>query len=574
MTIDLDKLNADLTAAVQGPLTAEGWRQITRLIGGVYPRRSYDQFRELPAEQDAQLEQEVLAPLRAALDARWPATLRVVGINHHPRTRSIGRILELSFRSDEVISFGHAHGKKYTRQITKKLCAEMAPLWLDGMSCEGFILDSVSSAPLLLLNSLLDHNPTPLRHLNIQRLDIADHKKPDAATAVLQELADLIIDRCGQTLESLGLSHNDFQAAGSHHAAFYNRLLQRADKLPALRSLEIDHEPYGHPDFFTDLMAAPALDKLQQLSFPSGITHARARTLTARTASLNLQKIGAGWVNNPNRPDLLDLRAFIHAPNLANVEVWDLRDGSRPDGEWESEEAAMWAAERAGRADEHAKDLLDADVVDMVMLDAAQTRAALFDGDTLRPAPSLKAIRVKAIDDADLARLIDAAPTAWPALECLIFMHKIRAQEQLDRIAASPLLQTLRFFDWNDREDPARYTLGAVLQDKKAFKAARLALIARILDPATPPFIAYRLWRIVQEVQTHTKADRELIAKAIGLPAPYAADYKLLRDCDTHIIARLGGKRPLLTNGPTHADTLDNPLLWPDPHYTVPDHLL
>jgi hypothetical protein len=216
----------------------------------------------------------------------------------------------------------------------------------------------------------------------------------------------------------------------------------------------------------------------------------------------------------------------------------------------------------ADRSDEDNGSLLDAEVVDMVALDAAQTRAALFDGDALRPSPSLKAVRVKAIDDADLARLIDDAPTAWPARQCLLLARTISDQALHDRIAASPLLKTLHLLDWHDLEDPARRQLSALHNDKKALKAARLALLKRILDPATPPFIAYRLWKNLTE-HVNKRPDQELFAQAINLPTPYPDDYKLAMASDAHVISLLGGPSALLLDGPQHLAVLDNPLVWP-----------
>jgi hypothetical protein len=433
------------------------------------------------------------------------------------------------------------------------------------------MIEHLDREPVALLDALLGANFVGLRHLRFEELSPPLTRDPHTFhPEQLREMVELVISRRGATLEAFGATLSSSSPRQAHVEALYRPLMERSSELPALRQLGFGQVNEGE-DIFAALMSHAPFDALDTLTFAHDLSPARAALLAARPASLNLRRIGVGHLHTYSFNGKADVRALIAAPNMASVQVWDLRERARRDDGWETREAAAWREvklEQTPQVKDARANALDREVVDLAKRDADATRQALLDGEALRPSARLKALRIRHIDDALLTQLIAEAPAAWPGLECLVLQRRVASREVLAAWATSPLLDTLKFLDWDDFDHPDMWPLHNH-SDKAANQAARMAQIALILSGAEPPFLAFRRWRHARSTLTRNP-DRLAVARAIGISkADSPADtHALLELCEQRLIAYLGGKRKLLTWGPTYAchDWTEG-FEWPDPVY-------
>jgi hypothetical protein len=359
-----------------------------------------------------------------------------------------------------------------------------------------------------LVAGLLDAGLGGLKHVRLRWVGGQD-------AGALSELAALLIERRGQTLESYGALAESRACEGAQDA-LYRPLLERADRLPALRHLELPPASSGL-DVTSELLAHPAFDRLESVSFPYGLSDAHRALLMSRAGSVNLRRVGAGHLLNgmiavvrtQEERDVLAAqpedvrRALISAPLLAGVEVWDLRSYSRDDDGWESADAAYWAARRPPAP----VDVLDAAVVDLSDATAAKAEAILFEEGRLRPSARLEALRIGALSDEAVARLFEQAEGAWPALECLVLMRAL-SKAQVRALESYGLLDRLAAMDWQGSKHPPRVAASAGASEMKR----RVALAEQAMNPELHPLFGYAL-----------------LEDALGGPSIYATLSKIAR---------------------------------------------
>lgn len=565
---------SELRSALQAPKNEEGWRALRAILAQAYPG-PYDHHKAPNKKVLAQLEEEVMPAVEQGLDRGWPEWLRVVSFEDHPRIKRLGKVLHISFYGTTMKRFGERHKFNYkTMAITKKQIGELMPHWVEGASFEGFVLSHVDNQHLALVEALVAASGRPLRYLRwdnvsapLQRTPAHRHKLEE-----LEAMVEQVITAHGGTLESFGATFNHAPIRDQDMRAIYGPILRRGGELVALKALGMSNAPLHEADMFHELMASPALDGLEELSFPNDLTPARGQTLIRRAASVNLKRIGVGYLNYYNQGERLDPRALINADNLANVEAWDLRAERRIDEGWETPEAALWRAERAPEAtreDEHAY-ALDREVVDLRKHDAAQTHAILFDGDKLRASARLKALRVAAVSDEDVAAIRDHGHEAWPSLECLVWMRSMQDEALYAGWNESPLLDQLTFLTWHAFYDPPQQRIFRIHHlTHEAQRALMLEALSEALDDGLHPFMAYRRWMAIKDQGLRRQPDRVAVARALGmtwkLPGEASA---LMAACEERFVALRGGKQRMLLNGPTYAYSQGDVLLWPDPIYS------
>jgi hypothetical protein len=574
----IKKVQAELRSLLQRPKNKTTWDAITAQLGYIFPSETGEEWygEKWSAAQLAQLEEEVLAGVERELKRAWPAQLREVTMWHHPRVKRLGGVLNISFYGSSMKQFGAAHGKVYKNNaISKKQIGELMPHWLGGGRYEGFVLEHVDKLHWELVEALIAANGEPLRSLRMESVGMSVEQNPYRfRVEELEALMEQLITRCGQTLERFGATLSSSESAQKVDA-LYGPLLRRGAELPALIGLGFTKPPLYERDIFHELMASPAFDQLKELSFPQDLTVERGATLMQRAASRNLRRVGVGHLHDYNKGLKLNVRAMIHAPNLASVQVWDLRTERRDDAGWETPEAAVWreVVEARGeqgkeRVEARRASALEQEVVDLAKMDAAATRELLWQDGALRASAHLKALRVRQVDEALLRAIIADGATAWPALECLVFQQRISSRESLQAWASSPLLAQLLFLDWDDFDHPDMRAMHNHA-DKVASQATRMAQLEHILSGAEPPFLAFRRWRHARSTLTRNP-DRVAVARRLGISKKEqpATSEALMSLCEQHVIALLGGKKGLLTWGPTYArHDWTEAFSWPDPVY-------
>jgi len=245
----------------------------------------------------------------------------------------------------------------------------------------------------------------------------------------------------------------------------------------------------------------------------------------------------------------LNVRNLIRAKRLAHVEIWDIRNGERPLGEWASREAAMWHGELTGEV----RDELNRRVVDLFEFDFTYTRSCLFDEEKrLKPAPEMRALRVRHINIEDFCALIEQAPTVWPELECLVLAMSpyTRSDEEnlemVEWLNRSPLLEQLKFLDYSSEfTHPWRRSL--TYDTRKTAKAAalRTSYFERILGDELHPFMAFRGWWSLR-FHLHDKPSVVEFAKMLGIKGySKKSRYDIADDITDVLIERLGGEAKL-----------------------------
>jgi hypothetical protein len=556
---------AELRSLLQRPKTTEGWDALVRQLERVYLYPTSLAGAKQPdfsPDAVAQIKEEVLPAVEQELDRSWPALLRVVRMDQDAGLKRFGKILHVSFYRDDMIRFGARHGKKYNRAISGKLLREMVPLWMDQGSYEGFILGNVHQQHEALLAALLDANPAPLRHLRWTSLTSPGKERGSTLPDGPRAASALMVERCGQTLESFGAEIGSIYDAGRGELelAMYGPLLERPAELPALRQLAFGYHAGDKRDLCVDLLCHEGFDGLDTLRFSNQLSAPRARALLERPASLNLRRIGIGYIRAEEGDAL---RALIAAPNLANVQSWNLRERGTDEG-WETEEVAIWRAQKRGQDHTHT---LDQATVDLHKLDEAMTADALLKDGALRPSERLRALRIKHIDAATLDTLITQACAAWPNLECLVLMGKISEEATYVALERSGLLQQLKYLWWSEYDDPYILQLRALQSDKKAQQAARLALVARALDEATHPVFAHRMGSAAFDISMLRLAkEREAVGKALGLTASAMAgndQFRHLMLFRMELRNRRGGDVAALRDGPQGLMHDSNAFVWP-----------
>jgi hypothetical protein len=236
------------------------------------------------------------------------------------------------------------------------------------------------------------------------------------------------------------------------------------------------------------------------------------------------------------------LEELVGAPNLANVEAWDIRDEARYDESWDTTSVARWRDHKAGvRRDE-----LAFAVVDLLHHTSKQTRAAILDGDgALRPSTELRALRIGNVFTQDLFTLIDTAHEAWPNLECLVFEFDMNDHDLRDRWDTSPLLDRLRFLDWDDLFHPIKQHVAQYNVGKTRAAENLAAELDRILDGSMHRVLAFRHWRAIRD-KIQNKPHASVIAKGLGLTGySKLALHEILALCEAEIAERLGGEDAL-----------------------------
>jgi hypothetical protein len=561
-------LHTELRSLLQGPKNRQGWEAIKDVFWQLYPNIKRPASTASP-ELLAQVEEEVMPALERALDQGWPARLRVATAYDHPRIKRLSRVLHVD---GDRRHFGSLHKLTYkTSALSKKQIAELLPLWTSGASFEGFVLAGVDNHHWVLLDALVKASGGVLRHLRWEGVRAPVQSKPyRSKIEELEIMMDQLITAHGATLESFGASWAGSLNVGDVRS-MYGPILRRAGELVALKALRFTHVPLGEQDIFDAMMASPALDRLEELSFDNDLAPSRARVLMKRAASVNLRRIGVGYLNYYNDSAKLDPRTLLSSPNLSHVEAWDIREHARDDDGWETPEAAIWRAEQAPQEvrEERQAHALDEEVVDLKKYDAAQTRAILFDGEGLRGSTRLKALRVAALKDADVAAIRDGAHEAWPNLECLVFMRSMKSKALYGKWRTSPLLDQLTFLDWSAFDDPPNQQMRDVRSAPDAQQLeARLAMLREALDEALHPFMAYRRWQVVKYGVTR-QPDRVAVARALGMEGELSKDsYALMSACEARFIALRGGEQRMLLNGPTYAYSQGDTLQWPYPSET------
>jgi hypothetical protein len=541
-------LHGELRGLLQGPRSDEGWRALLGQLKRVYPSEDGGSTASiLTAGEQEQFEEEVLPAVRRELERGWPAELCAVRQHDHERVRSVGRTLYLALDAHEVRRFAEARGIKFSR-LTKKTLAELVPLWLAAGQFEGLILSFMSYAHVEVLDALLDGGLPPVRHVRLERV------APPKDGSGLEPLIARLVERCGQTLESFGATmHWDHQR--DPWGAVYEAFAARGDALPRLRHINFCGlnfcGPYkGPPNPFVQVMANRAFDRLDTVRVEDLRGEEVIEALVSREASRNLRRVSGGYVSAEVA------RALLEAPNLANVEVWDLHSGSAWHEGWETPEAAKWRAHRAGNLTPHA---LDQALLDLHGFDALHTEEVLFEGERLRPSPRLLALRVEDISPDALDRLIEQAPAAWPNLECLIINARIERAQTHELIERSSLLHTLRYLSWDERDAPAQETLNAASAREKTLRAACLELLERALDPDVPPMLAHRMFCAVRSWATRRVAVCTALEDALGL-SEHTRDMNAL---EAAFIAKRGGPAGMMLGvweKPLYRNT---PLVWP-----------
>ncbi len=481
--MEMRALHAELRGILQGPKSAQGWEALLTLLKPLYW--------SLDAAVLARFEEEVLPAVRAELERSWPAPLRVVRMDAPRPIRALGGTLHVDLFIHQLKSFMRDRGQKTSGKLSGPAIKVLPGLLLDGLEFEGLRIDQLEAHHVGLMAGLLDAGLGGLKHVRLRWVGGQD-------AGALSELATLLIERRGQTLESYGALAESRACEGAQDA-LYRPLLERADRLPALRHLELPPASSGGLDVTGELLAHPAFDGLESVSFPYGLSAAHRALLTSRAGSVNLRRVAAGHLLNgmiavvrtQEERDVLAAqpedarRALISAPLLAGVEVWDLRSYSRDDDGWESADAAYCAALRRPPAP---VDVLDAAVVDLADATAAQAEAILFEEGRLRPSARLEALRIGALSDEAAARLFEQAEGAWPALECLVLMRAL-SEAQVRALVACGLLERLVAMDWQGSKYPPRVAAPAGASEMKR----RVALAEQAMDPELHPLFGYAL---------------------------------------------------------------------------------
>lgn len=548
----------ELRSLLNGDQTHEAWIKIIRQFERLFPSTydtDYTRWSDVEYPDEERVLEEILPYVRGELDARWPYELRVVRHSDHEVVQSLGKILSIAFGGDGMQSFGALFGKSYSTAISKKLIRELPPYWIRAKdhSFEGLVLTGVDKYHAYLLEQLLASGHFEnLRYVRTPSISpTCSRKQREDDPSTLSEFTNRLINLRGDTLESFGGSF----AGSSHMDALYRPILDRADELPELTWMYFNHNLYNEPDLFPEFMKDARFDGLDTLTFPDGLTAERATILINREASENLRRIGVGRFGYYTRR--FDVRQIIDDDYLAGVQIWDVRDDERVDGEWESPQARTWRDYKNGVT----RDLLGERVVDLRTLDARATKRALFsESGALRPAPEMRALRLRNISEADLDVIIDQGHEVWPQLECLVFQfcplgsNTDLSFEWLQRVNQSPWLDQLKFLDWDTSiYHPYRVILNNHYSDKKANSQRQLEWLELILDGTWRPFLAYRCWKGIED-EIRTKPQAIALANRLGITDCKKVDrYEINRRIEAAIIDALGGREALKLNGPTHA---------------------
>lgn len=501
--MNAQEIYSELRSAIALPKNAASWARIVALAR----RGAADEALA------AQLEEEVWPAVLGELGRAWPASLRVVSPLDPPLVRALGKTLRLEISEALTRQLGQTLGLKLAVPLNKKTIRQLAPRWLEGPRWEGLILRRVEREHEALIAGLIDAGLVGLRQLHI--LDtLAPHE------GGLRAMVERAIDAWGPTLESYRVT----QAAGVYdrfldHA--YGPLVRRAAELPALRELWAPAHG-GADDPLVKMLGMPAFDALEALILPAPPDAARVAALRERPASANLRRVRIG----ASRDDA-SVAALMAAPEMAGVQSWDVRaSGLREDDGWESPEAALWAAQRAGLLSEAAT--LDAAHVDLTRLDAAQTREALFEGERLRPSPRLETLRLKELDDASHLKLAQQASEAWPALRGLHVECSMGEEAIFEAWSASPLAPRLRAFEWGGYGGWI-FKLFDGVDDRGARRALLRSMTARSVEVAAPA-----LARCVFDAllgAAWDKPEYTVIAKGIGVTDLEGTSRDLIARC-------------------------------------------
>lgn len=467
----------------------------------------------------AQLEEEVWPALEQELDRSWPAIVRVVSPLDPPLIRRLGRTLELRIDDQTTRALGAQMGLKLAVALNKRTIRELASRWLDGARWQGLILSGVEREHEALMQGLIGAGLTGLKHLRIQDT-LAPHE------GGLLGMVSLALDVFGSTLESYGATLK----AGPQErlwAHAYQPLLDRLDALPVLDHLWFPWAPSEAPDMFEQFMAHPALERLSALSFSDHLSPRRIEILISRAASLNLRRV--------RQTRLIDdeaQRAFIRAPNMAGVEVWDIEHSfmkARRES-WDTPAVDRWRAELGGVLSQ--RYTLDAADVELRELNREQLVAALFDGERLRGSTRLESLRMGWLDDVWMLRMAERAHDAWPKLRRLKLESCIPDEQAFEAWARSPLLHTLHSFELGAHGGwPYNALCSGERVERRALEAR---LLTRCLDPALPPLLARHLLESVLST-TYVKADVLRMARALGVPSTTGDWREIKKQCHAHL---------------------------------------
>lgn len=482
------------------------------------------------------------------LDASWPMAMRVVEIEDPPHVHEYGRVMHLSFFGKRMLRFGAKHGKSYKNRITKKLIKELVPLWmpLETASYQGLSLSYVDELHTMLLEALLDTG----KFEQLEYVRVCHTATPLRGPSNLGDMTHALIDRHGETLRSFGCSLSYTHNKGLDRELL-GPLLERADELPALKELGFGKHDHNGPDIFLDFMDAHAYAHLDTLIFPYSLDTARAKALIAREASKNLRRIRVSSINLWELGVPVD--ELIHAPNLINVDVWDInmRVTDRQEESWDTEDVWRWLDYKRGIT----RDELAFATVDLHQHTEQQTHAALFDeGGQLRSSEELRALRIKNIGREELLKVIAHAHQAWPKLEHLIFMINLDDPQIHEAWSRSPLLQhpPLRCLDWF-KPLPLHYDpchMGR--SGEELARTNQTNKLEQVLNDPTP-FLAFRRWRELRSAVSN-KAQAALLARQLNLSGyTKLTREQTLEQCERAVIERLGGHARLLLDGPSEA---------------------
>lgn len=561
---------AETRSILHGKKTADSWSRLLRLLGSVFPAGGSS--RELDASGfhealEDRLVAELFPYLEEELDSSWPDELRVVQPTHHVELHRFGKILDIFAWEGPIRALCEAAGSSFgQKKLSKKMIEAVLPIWLraENHQFEGVILRALSTQHELVVETLLARNFSKLRYLRFKQIFAPDRAKrgvepEDRVKAVMHR----ILDEHAADLEVIGVE----MANERESRMIWEPVMERAEELVSLRGLSFgEHEMFAEEDIFCELITLPAFDSVGTLTFHEGLTPRRAKTLVERAASKNLRAIGAGkqpahWV---------DVREFSQHEHLANVEVWDIRQRERVEGDWESEEAAMWRDELSGAR----RDELSKAVVDLAPFDREFTHDVLFDeaGD-LRTSTRMRALRISQITTAGICTIIEQGARAWPALECLVFVATPYTRgydldiEMIDAWGLSDLIEQLTFLDWNSEFcHPWYYHYGRL--DRRSDEATtwRLTYYTHIIDGSMHPFMAFRAWRSFRN-KIDTKPQAVEFAKMLGITGySKKSRFQLLDDIDATLIELLGGRSALKLDGPTSAHlSISLPFEWRSP---------
>lgn len=480
------------------------------------------------------------------LNASWPMELRIVGMHDSPHVHEYGRVFHLSCFGQQMVQFGAALGRSYKNRITKKLIKELLPYWmpLEAASYQGLILSYVDELHATLLEALLGTGR--FKRLEYVRVLYAATRLHTASS--LGEMTHMLIDQHGQTLRSFGCSLS-YTSDRGWDRELLAPLLERAEELPALHELGFGQHDTSGRDIFIDFMEAHAYARLDTLTFPCGLDEARAKALMAREASQNLRRIRVSGVELWGLG--VPVEALIHAPNLANVEAWDIKEAASDDESWDTQEVWRWLDYKRGVT----RDELAFASVDLHHHNEQQTHAALFDAaGELRSSEELRALRIKNIGRQELFKVIAHAHRAWPKLERLVFMLNLDDPQLHEAWSRSPLLRhpPLRCLDWFKvlplHHDPCHVGLSG--EERARINQANK--LEQILNDPTP-FLAFRRWRELKSAVSN-KAQAALLARQLKLSGyTKLTREQLIEQCELAVIAQLGGRARLLIDGPSEA---------------------